>query len=500
MRGFIWLAGVACLFACMGMAPARAAVASPDATNAYRPDRILIEPKSGTTPAVLEAFHAQHHSRTLMSFPGHGDVQVLAVAGGETVEQLIAEYQASGLVEFAEPDYWVQAAAVPNDPDFLSGMLWGLENYGQNNGTAHADISATNAWDVQCSASNIVVAVADSGIRATHEDLAANMWVNPRDGGNGFDAFTGTNNPSDGNGHGTIVAGILGAVGNNGKGITGVAWQVQIMDCKCLDSTGTGSISTLLACLEYARTNGARIINASLTFSTISLTMSNELMALRQAGIILVAAAGNGSVGRGDDDINPVYPACFQMDNIVSVAYTTGNDKLGNASNYGPTNVLLAAPGDQIFSTYYTGDSDYYPTNSVDEAGTSFAAPYVSGACALLLAQYPTDSYHDTIARLASGVDKLSTLAGLCRTGGRLNLRKALRTIRVAAVPSATPGTFQLSVAGGLNRQCVIQQSTDLINWSPVFTNTTTTNGTFVYAAAQAATQPQRYFRATGQP
>src|SRR6185312_1271164 len=140
-----------------------------------------------------------------------------------------------------------------------------------------------------------VVAVLDTGIRYTHSDLASNMWVNPIDGGHGFNAFTGTNDPSDDNGHGTEMAGILGAVGNNGIGIVGVTWRVQMMACKCLDSSANGSDATVIACIDYARTNGAQIINASFDSPGNSIAVSNAIVAARDAGIIFVASAGNGS-------------------------------------------------------------------------------------------------------------------------------------------------------------------------------------------------------------
>src|SRR5207249_4795409 len=149
------------------------------------------------------------------------------------------------------PDFLVQAAATtPNDPKYLDGTLWGLNNIGQNGGKLDADIDAPEAWDVLTSASNIVVAVLDTGVRYTHEDLAANMWVNPSDGGHGFNALTGTNDPTDGSGHGTSVAGVLGAVGNNGKGVTGVAWRVQIMACKCFNNFGSGNVSDVITCFD----------------------------------------------------------------------------------------------------------------------------------------------------------------------------------------------------------------------------------------------------------
>ena len=471
-----------------------------DVTKSYRADRILIQPKSGTGLEALADFHSRHKSKVLGTFTRMKNLQILEAPAGATVENLIAQYQQSGLVEFAEPDYLVYSAAAPNDPKYLDGTEWWLNNYGQSSGTAHADISATNAWDVLNSASNIVVAVVDSGIRGTHEDLAANIWVNPNDGGYGFDAFNGTNRPTDGTGHGTMVAGILGGVGNNGKGVTGVAWRLQIMACKCLDNSGIGSDSTLIACLDYARTNGARIINASLDSPSYSSALSNAIAATRDAGILFVASAGNGNPGR-NIDLSPSYPSCYKIDNIVSVAYTTRNDELGSLSNYGATNVLLAAPGDQIYTTYNSSDSSYYPPFAfLNIAGTSFSAPCVAGACVLLMAQYPADTYQDTIARLANSTDPLPALAGKCRTGGRLNLLKTLRTIRVAGVPTTGNGSFQLLVSGGLNRTCSVEASTDLTAWSSVFTNNTSTNGTFNFVDYAATNSPARFFRASATP
>ena len=463
---------------------------------AYREDRILVKPKPGIKLAALENFHQARKAGVLRTFEGLGRLQVVTVPKGTTVPALIAQYQQSGLVEFAEPDYLVHAdATLPNDTYFQNGTLYGLWNYGQNGGTPGADIHATNGWDVLTSASNIVVAVLDSGIRYTHEDLASNMWVNPADGSHGWNAIATNNLPNDDNGHGTLMSGVLGAVGNNGKGVVGVAWQVQLMACKCLDSSGNGSASTIIACMEFARTNGARIINASLDGPGTSLAMSNAIAAARDSGIIIVASAGNTSA---NVDVNPTYPACYGIDNIVSVAYTTSTDALGPVSNYGATNVDLAAPGDKIESTFNSSDSSYDPLYFI-RTGSSYAAAYVSGACALLLAQYPADNYQATISRLMRGTDPLPALAGKCRTGGRLNLRKALRTIDVAPIPTVG-NPFQLRVSGGLNRVCVIEASTDLINWSPVFTNSTSANGTFDFSDTQSANQSNRFFRATAAP
>jgi subtilisin family serine protease len=471
---------------------------------AYREDRILIKPKAGISQTVLNNFHLAQKSAVLRTFDGMGRLQILSVPNGATVQGLIAKYQKSGLFEFAEPDYLVHAdATTPNDPKYLDGTLWGLNNYGQNGGTAGADIDAPAAWDVLTSASNIVVAVLDTGIWATHEDLASNMWVSPYDGGNGFNAFTGTNDPTDDNGHGTLIAGVLGAVGNNGKGVTGVAWQVQMMACKCLDSNAVGSASAVIACIAYAETNGAKIINASFGGSTTpSLAVSNAIVTARDAGIIWVASAGNGNPGV-NIDVSPTYPACYPIDNIVSVAYTTRTDALGSLSDYGATNVDLAAPGDQIYSTYYGSDSAYWPPNGlgINEAGTSFAAGYVSGALALMLAKFPTENYQQIIARLLNATDPLPSLAGKCVTGGRLNLHNALSPpIKLTVIPATNGAPFQLHLSSGPDRICVIQVSTNLTSWTPVFTNTTSTNGVFDFTDSQSTNSAGKFYRATASP
>ena len=495
MRSLLLMGAVAIFLCFFGINRVSAGVTKP-----YRLDRILIQPKAGIELTALARFHSLHNNRLLGTFTRMRNLQVLEAAAGETVEDLIAKYQQSGLVEFAEPDYLVYPAAAPNDPKYLDGTEWWLNNYGQSSGSAHADVSATNAWDVLNSASNIVVAVLDSGIRATHQDLAANMWVNPLDGGHGYNAFTGTNDPTDADGHGTLVAGVLGAVGNNGVGVCGVAWQVQMMACKCL-SGGTGSDSTVIACVNYALTNHARIINASFDSPTASMAVSNAIVAARAAGVVWVASAGNGNNSPGRNiDVTPGYPSCYGLDNIVSVAYTTRNDALGSFSNYGATNVLLAAPGDQIYSTISFSDTSYYPPSGlgINIAGTSFSAPCVAGACALLMAQYPADSYQQIIARLLASTDPLPSLAGKCRIGGRLNLQKMLRTILLSAAPATNGAPFQLRVSGGLNRTCTVEASTNLTGWSPVFTNGTSTNGTFDFV--DYSNSPARFFRASAAP
>ena len=467
--------------------------AAPEAE--YRADQILVKPKAGVGRAALADFHAQHGARVLGSFESIGGVQVVALPRGETVPAFIAKYQQSGLVEYAEPDFIRHLNTTPNDPKFVDGTLWALDNYGQSGGTPHADIDATNAWDIRTSASNIVVAILDTGVNYTHEDLASNMWVNPVDGSHGTNAIAGTNDPKDDQGHGSLLAGILGAAGNNGKGVVGVAWQVQIMACKCFDSAGNGNDAAILACVDYARTNGAQIINASFDSTGFSQTFSNEIYATRQAGMLFVASCGNNAA---NIDPTPHYPACYKIDNVVSVGYTTRNDTIGQYSNYGATNVHLFAPGAAMYSTFFTANNSYLGGSFLE--GTSLAAPYVVGSLALMLAQYPGQSTHSIIGLLLSSTDPVPALAGKCVTGGRLNLRKALSRPLLSALPSAPGGPFQLRVSAGTNRTCVIQAATDLGTWSPIVTNSTSSAGYFDFTDSQGVGLARRFYRAVAAP
>jgi subtilisin family serine protease len=462
----------------------------------YRADQILVQPRSGVASSAIAAFHSTRNARVLQTFEGIGGLQVVRVPGGVSVPEFIADCNQSGLVEFAEPDYLIHSNLTPNDPKYLDGTLWGLNNTGQAGGIADADIDAPEGWDVLNSASNIVVAVLDTGVRSTHEDLSSNMWTHPFNGSHGFNAFTGTTNSNDDQGHGTLVSGVLGGVANNGKGVVGVAWKVQIMAGKCLDSAGNGSDSTLIACIDFARTNGARIINASLDTTGVSLGVSNALVSLRDAGIIFVASAGNNAA---NVDVTPRYPACYNLDNIVSVAYTTRNDLLAGLSNYGATNVDLAAPGAAMYSTFFASDSSYLGGPFLE--GTSLAAPYVAGTLALLLAKYPAENYQQIIQRLLNGTDPLPALAGKCVTGGRLNLRKALSPpIYLTATLPGGEAPIQLQLAGGPNRTCVIQVTTNLVSWSSLVTNTTSAAGTFDFTDDASTNAPRRFYRAVSTP
>jgi subtilisin family serine protease len=290
---------------------------------------------------------------------------------------------------------------------------------------------------------------------------------------------------------------VLGAAGNNGRGVVGVAWRVQIMACKSFDAARNGFDSDILESLEFAITNGARIINMSLSGTGFSASLSNAVLVARQAGIIIVASSGNEAV---NVDVLPRYPACYDLDNIISVAATTRTDDLWVSSNYGATNVDLAAPGHQITSTFTFSDTLYVGPVS----GTSLSAPYVSGTCALLLARYPAETHQQIIARVLNGVDPLPALAGKCATGGRLNLRKALSPPVYLAFSSMITfmgqPTAQWRVSAGPTRNFVVEASTNLTTWSPVYGGTTSSAGTADFFDPLTVNHPQRFYRVVAEP
>ena len=316
-------------------------------------------------------------------------------------------------VDFAEPDWIVHPAVEPNDPALSNGKLWGLRNNGTVAGTQNdADIDAPEGWNVRSTAPDVVVAVTDTGIRYTHEDLAPNMWTDSS-GRHGFDAYDDDDDPMDIGGHGTHCAGTIGARGDNNLGIVGVAWDVQLMALRFLGPNG-GTTSDAIRVINYARLNGADIISASWGGGGESRGLLQAIEACYAADIPIVAAAGNN---QSDNDSMPFYPACYDTPNVVSVAATDSSDRLSYFSNYGRTNVDLAAPGSDIWSCGIESDSSYKYLS-----GTSMATPHVAGALALAKAQFPDESCEDHITRLYSSVDPLPALSTRTFTGGRLNL------------------------------------------------------------------------------
>lgn len=329
----------------------------------------------------------------------------------------------------AEPNYIIYAAATTPNDTYYSSDQWALN--GDSPGLE--DIDAPEGWDIRTDASNSVIAILDTGINIRHEDLSTNIWQNQLEiDGNaidddnngyiddafGFNAIAKNGNGIDDNGHGTHVAGIAGAVGNNGKGIAGVAWKAKLMPVKILNSDGAGTLESAISGIQYAIANGADIINASWGGNDRSAALQNAINQAESAGILFVAAAGNSLE---NIDEKPHYPASYSNSNIVSVGSVDPTGLPSNFTNYGFRSVDIFAPGQDVISTWHEANDAY----AIAE-GTSTSAPLVSGILALLISEYPTDDYKSQIRRLLHKAKKRDHLDQFTHSKGFTNLFASL--------------------------------------------------------------------------
>ena len=358
----------------------------------------------------------------------------LKIPKGSNVESFIEKISKNPSVEIAEPNYLLKTlTTIPNDQYFQ--QLWGM-----NNLLNDADIDAPEAWSKLTGSDDIVVAVIDSGVDYSHEELADNMWINPGEiVGNGIDDdhnghiddiyganFFGenTSDPMDDNGHGTHCAGTIAALGNNEVGVTGVSWNAKIMAVKFLNSEGSGYVNDAIEAITYAIDQGAHIMSNSWGGGGYSQLMYDAISDANDAGVLFVAAAGNWN--RNNDYVN-FYPQGYQLPNVISVAATNSSDNKARFSHYGANTVHLGAPGVNIYSTVPIGSCRFCNNSGYRSAsGTSMATPHVSGAAALLLAQSPALSVADLKAAIIDSVDPNPSMAGITISGGRLNVNNAL--------------------------------------------------------------------------
>ena len=326
----------------------------------YKEGELLVRFRTGTSTASRTAL-ARSAGALESRAIGNSHIQRVMIEPGATVNQALAVYAADPNVEFAEPNYIVHPQSLPDDTYF--NLQWGLYNTGQSvsglSGITGADMDAPSAWDITTGSSNVVVAVVDTGCNLGHPDLAASIWLNPGeipgngvdDDGNGYiDDIQGwdfadmDNVPQDATGHGSHVAGIIAAAGDNGRGIAGVARGVRILPLRFMNAFNEGSIADAIDAIEYALAKGVKIINCSWGTSSNSIALRNVIA---NADALFICASGNNG---GDADLYPFYPASLSEDQIVSVAASNQLDQLAWFSNYGTMNVDVAAPGDRIFS------------------------------------------------------------------------------------------------------------------------------------------------------
>jgi subtilisin family serine protease len=384
----------------------------------------------------------------------------VSVPVGTSMQQALAFWQSHPNVAIVTPDFELTTQSIPNDPSF--GSLWGLSNNGSQGGLLNADINIEPAWALG-TATSIVTAVIDTGVDYTHPDLASNIWTNTDevagngidDDGNGFvddvrgwDFVNNDSDPMDDNGHGTHVAGTIGAVGNNGIGVTGVAWTASIMPLKFLDQSGSGSLSDAIKAIQYARVNGAKIINASWGGGGFSSALQSAITQFITSGGLFVAAAGNEAT---NNDVTPSYPANYQ--GVISVGASTRTDTRASFSNYG-TSVDVFAPGQSILSTL--------PGNRYGSlSGTSMATPQVAGALALLWGQNPTLSATTISQALINSTDNV--LRASNSTHGRINVGAAATSLRASnptTPPTTPPPTTPVSRSFGIQGNFAIADAT----------------------------------------
>lgn len=383
-------------------------------------DRVILAKPRSHHRLSVDAAETRERVRVRNKLPRLGDLRIIEVVPGEPVARAIERLQATGRYEFVERDYLEKPDSTPNDPSFPA--QWSLNNTGQiSGGTAGADIKAVAAWDIIREAPNVIVAIIDNGINVTHRDLVPNLWRNPSPtfgdiNGAAFINGVRSANISDETGHGSHVAGIIGAAGNNGFNMAGVAWKVQLMILKNSNASGSSSTSDSALCVDYAIEHGAQVINCSFGGVNYSHTFFAALKAARDAGVIVVTSAGNDGL---NNDTSPHYPSNYILDNIVSVGNSGPTDVSSVTSDYGGL-VDLSAPGTSISSL------DLTATGQTIRSGTSMAAPHVTGTMALLKAQFPLETHRQLINRLLRGTDRLTNLRGDSQTGGRLNLLRAL--------------------------------------------------------------------------
>ena len=352
---------------------ATASTAFKEFSAAATTGRILVRFKGGVSQIQTSSIVAASGTKTLKRFKSVTGLQLLQVPPSKSYAEVLSDYQNNPNVLYAEPDYVIEPHFIPDDASFPE--LWGLHNTGTSSsgGINDADINAPEAWEITQGSDEVVVAIIDTGVDYTHEDLLDNIWVNPNeipgnnidDDGNGYvddvhgiDAVNRDSDPMDDVDHGTHVAGTIAAKGNNSIGVAGVAWHTKVLACKMLAYSPTtlkGGVSDAIACLDYIYdlkvNHNINIIatnNSWGWFGPYSNALQEAIARQADAGILFVASAGNNG---SDNNFGGQYPASYYLPNLISVAATTSSDDLALFSSFGDKTVHVGAPGQQILST-----------------------------------------------------------------------------------------------------------------------------------------------------
>ena len=402
-------------------------------------DHLMVTLREGFSEEQLQGWVNGMGFKMRRHLPGT-DVFLIGLPSGSLAgfDAMLKRFNEPGLpVEMAEPDALRFAATMPNDTSFA--MQWALHNSGQTGGANNADVNATEAWEMTRGDASLVVAVLDSGIDLAHPDLQANVWVNSGeipnnridddqngvvDDVNGWNFYSNNRNLGDLDGHGTHCAGVIGAMGDNAAGVSGIAPLVKIMPLRVMDDEGAVVVSDAIEALNYAVAMGSLVTSNSYGGAQTSALEKRAINAAKTAGVLFVCSAGNGRPGR-NIDIKKSYPASFDCPNIISVAASTSSDGRPSFSHFGVKSVDIAAPGVGILSTLPGGTYGY-------ESGTSMACPLVAGACVLVKAAHPELGWEGIKSALLNSVDRVPAFKGKVKSGGRLNVARA---VLIGAMP-----------------------------------------------------------------
>ncbi|HEY8280062.1 MAG TPA: S8 family peptidase [Bdellovibrionota bacterium] len=416
---------------------------------AYREGEVIVKYKDNAVRAFadMEATYKRAGAVDVKRFHGplSGFEQLTVDLSRQSVEQVVDDLKRDPSVEYAQPNYLLYANDLKEDTvvspmarpvlqprpgegapaaDPYLGSAWGLKKIG-----------ASQVWPSNAGSRSVVVAVIDTGIDYNHPDLAANVWRNPNAAHTaatgvdlegqgisgdviGWDFVHHDNLPYDDAGHGTHVSGTIGAVGANGRGVSGVSPRVSIMAVKFLAANGVGDTGAAIRGIDYAISRGAKVLNNSWGGrGGPNTALRDAIERSANAGALFVTSAGNDGT---NDDTYPSYPASFTVPNMITVAATTSSDGIASFSNRGVRTVHLGAPGVGIYSTMRGNSYGYM-------SGTSMAAPHVSGAAALVWAAHPGWSAQQVKQKLLESGDSLPSLQGRTMTGRRLNVLRAMQ-------------------------------------------------------------------------
>jgi RHS repeat-associated protein len=392
---------------------------------------VLVRYRDGVSQNQKDIIAATHRAQRKKQLRGESLIEKLGLTGNDDATAVALQLSLNPAVEFAEPNFLIakdQVSITANDSRF--DEQWALNNTGQNSGQVGSDISVTKAWQVTTGKPATVIAIIDSGVDFTHPDLINNQWTNPTPANgdaHGWDYITDTGDIRDEQGHGTAIAGIIAAEGNNAAGISGVLWRANLMSLRVLDNTGTGDIGSAVEAIDYAVAHGAQVINLSWGTSAESQALKDAIARAIRRDVVVVCSAGNSGL---DITATHYYPASFGISGLIAVAGTDNFDRLASWSNWGNGKVMLAAPGAGILTTQMGGG---YRT--VD--GTSASAPLVTGVAGLIRGARPSVNARNVVKALKDGSRKVASLSGKVTSGGVVSASGALEQLHGS--PNGSP-------------------------------------------------------------